>query len=197
MILEGIVTTMDATGGLNVAPMGPRIEPNFERFVLRPFKTSTTYRNLKEHGEGVFHVTDDVLLLARATIGNVPEAPTRSAGRVRGRILLESCRYFEFQVTEIDDREERATVQLETVEQGVFRPFFGFNRAKHAVIEMAILASRIGFLPFEEVEPELKKFSVIIDKTGGSQELEAFALLENHIKTIARLRGVEPGTQRS
>ncbi len=39
------------------------------RFVLRPFRTSTTYRNLKAHGEGVLHITDDVLLLARTAIG--------------------------------------------------------------------------------------------------------------------------------
>ena len=104
MILEGIVTTLDAEGTLNVAPMGPRVGPDLQRFVLRPFRTSTTFRNLSAHGEGVFHVTDDVLLLARSTIGKVSDAPTRPADRVRGRVLLESCRYYEFRVTDFDDR---------------------------------------------------------------------------------------------
>ena len=62
MILEGIVTTLALDGTLNVAPMGPKLVRDPGRFVLRPYKTSTTYRNLKSLGEGVLHVTDDVLL---------------------------------------------------------------------------------------------------------------------------------------
>ena len=71
MILEGIVTTVSLEGVLNIAPMGPRIDPGagLQRFELRPYRTSTTYRNLKDRGEGVFHVTDDVRLLAQAAIG--------------------------------------------------------------------------------------------------------------------------------
>src|SRR5207302_1235693 len=59
VILEGIVTTLDEADRLNVAPMGPRVEPEMDQLLLRPFRTSTTYRNLKGRGEGVFHVTDD------------------------------------------------------------------------------------------------------------------------------------------
>ena len=49
MILEGIVTTQSPEGGLNIAPMGPKIPPDLSMgtFVLRPYKTSTTYQNLK------------------------------------------------------------------------------------------------------------------------------------------------------
>ena len=71
MILEGIVTTVGPDGAVNIAPMGPRVTPDMARFVLRPYKTAQTYRNLKALGEGVLHVTDDVLLLARAAIGPV------------------------------------------------------------------------------------------------------------------------------
>ena len=48
MILEGIVTSLDAGGKLNVAPMGPIVEPDMSRLVLRPFRTSQTYRNLRQ-----------------------------------------------------------------------------------------------------------------------------------------------------
>ena len=56
MILEGIVTTINDDGTLNIAPMGPRVDnsASLARFDLRPFRTSTTYRNLKARGEGVF-----------------------------------------------------------------------------------------------------------------------------------------------
>ena len=67
----------------NIAPMGPKVEADLRRFVLRPFKTATTYRNLKRHGEGVLHVTDDALMLARAAIGLDPEG--RDEGGRRGR----------------------------------------------------------------------------------------------------------------
>ena len=65
MILEGVVTTLSGTGELNIAPMGPVVDPAQTEFLLRPFHTSQTYRNLKENPCGVLHVTDDVLLLAR------------------------------------------------------------------------------------------------------------------------------------
>src|SRR3954471_1484405 len=109
MILEALVTTLNPDDTANVAPMGPRVEPGSSRFVLRPFKTATTYRNLKAHGEGVMHVTDDVLMLARAAVGMDPEAETREAEAVRGRVIVGACRYDEFRVVEIDDREDRAT----------------------------------------------------------------------------------------
>src|SRR5438045_1844684 len=99
MILEGIVTTLSPDGALNVAPMGPCVEPGMARFLLRPFPTSQTCRNLKAHGEGVLHVTDDVLLLARAALGPVePPPPVFVAARVRGSVLRDTCRYYEFRV---------------------------------------------------------------------------------------------------
>ncbi len=69
MILEGVVTTRDPHGRLNVAPMGPIVDAEMRELRLRPFQTSTTFRNLKTTGCGVFHVTDDVLLIARAAVG--------------------------------------------------------------------------------------------------------------------------------
>lgn len=193
MILEGIVTTLDASGTLNVAPMGPRVGPDLERFVLRPFRTSTTFRNLSARGEGVFHVTDDVLLLARSTIGKVADAPTRPADRVLGRVLLDCCRYYEFRVTDVDDREERVTLTAETVHHGSVRAFIGFNRARHAVLETAIIASRIDFFPLEGLATELQKHQTVVEKTGEARESEAFALLATHIRAVARQRGMETG----
>src|SRR5439155_25943102 len=99
-----------------------------------PYRTSTTYRNLKARGEGVLHVTDDVLLLARTALG-IPvgaEVATRAAAVVDGRVLVDACRYYEFRVIDLDDRDERTTLVAETVAEGRFRDFFGFNRAKHA-----------------------------------------------------------------
>jgi hypothetical protein len=193
VILEGIVTTLDEAGRLNVAPMGPRVEPGMRRFVLRPYKTATTYRNLAATRAGVLHVTDDALLLARAAIGLDPEAPTRPADVVRGRILTGACRYYEFRVAAIDDREDRTTIEAETVAMGRLRDVFGWNRAQHAVVEAAILATRVDFLPIAEITAEFRRLAVLVEKTGGAAERAAFRLLRDHVWAAARARGHEPG----
>jgi len=183
MILEGIVTTVSPTGEVNIAPMGPRVEPSMRQLVLRPFRTAQTYWNLCKHGEGVFHVTDDVLLLARAAVGRLDATPELiPAHKVRGHILAGACRYYEFRVRAMDDREERVNIDAEVVETGRLRDFFGFNRAKHAVVEAAILATRVGLLPREQIEDEFRRLGVLVQKTGGAQEHEAFQFLEGYVR---------------
>lgn len=184
MILEGIVTTVSPEGAVNIAPMGPHVDAGMERFLLRPYPTAQTYQNLKAHGEGVLHVTDDVLLLARAAVGMVEPMPALlPAEKVHGFILRDACRYYEFRVRSIDEREARVRIEAETVHSGRLRDFFGFNRAKHAVVEAAILATRTAFLPLAQVEAEFQKLAVIVDKTGGRQEKEAFAFLREHVRS--------------
>lgn len=189
MILEGIVTTLDPDGVPNVAPMGPRVEPDMVRFELRPFRTSHTYQNLRGSGQGVLHVTDDVLLIARAAIG-LPVAPmTRPADVVQGVVLIESCRAYEFRVLACNDREERTSFLAETCRVHRFRDFFGLNRAKHAVIEAAILATRLELIPLETILDQYRSLAVLVEKTGGPDELAAFALLRDHLQRTLGSRG--------
>ena len=192
MILEGIVTTLAPDGTLNVAPMGPKLGRDPRRFTLRPYRSSTTYRNLKAAGEGVLHVTDDVLLLARAAIGMLPAPPTRPAAKVLGRVLETTGRYHEFHVVDLDDRSERTTILVESVAEGHLGPLFGLNRAKHAVVEAAILATRLDFLATADVLAEFHRLAVPVDKTGGPDERLAFGLLADHARGFARRRGLDP-----
>jgi uncharacterized protein len=183
MILEGIVTTLTPEGAAHIAPMGPRVDERWERFLLRPFRTAQTYQNLKTHGEGVLHITDDVWLLARAALGRIePPPPLVPAQMIRGHVLRDACRYFEFRVRSIDDRAERSAIEAEVVHSGRLRDFFGFNRAKHAVVEAAILATRTDFLPRADILAEFRKLAIIVDKTGGSQEKQAFAFLRDFVE---------------
>lgn len=182
MILEGIVTTISPDGVVNIAPMGPSVGPTMDRFLLRPFPTSQTYKNLRSHGEGVLHVTDDVLLLAQAAIGAIEPMPAlRSATQIRGQVLADACRTYEFRVTALDDREARVRIQAEVVHVDRIRDFFGFNRAKHAVVEAAILATRLGILPLEDIQTELARLKTLVDKTGGDQEALAFGILTEYV----------------
>jgi uncharacterized protein len=194
MILEGIVTTISAAGDVNIAPMGPQVAfdaatGELTHFTLRPFRTAQTFANLTAHGEGVLHVSDDVLLLARSALGELhPLPPLRSAERVRGWILADACRYYEYRVVSRDDRNERARLEAEVVARGKLRDFFGFNRAKHAVLEAAILATRTDFLPLEEIEAEYRKLAVLVEKTGGAQEHAAFDFLRRHLEQVKEAR---------
>jgi hypothetical protein len=196
VILEGIVTTLNSNDTLNVAPMGPEVVSgsDMHRFVLRPYRTSTTYANLKAHGEGVLHVTDDVLLLAQAAIGAEldPFPAIRPASVVAGAILADACRFFEFRVIELDDRDDRTQIVADTIAQGRQRDFFGFNRAKHAVLEAAILATRTAWLPLRDLMPEFRKLEVLVQKTGGPAEHAAFRLLYDYLREAAVQQGVDP-----
>ena len=62
------------------------------------------------------------------------------------------------------------------------RDFFGFNRAMYAVVEAAILATRLAFLPRTEIEADFRKLGVLVEKTGGPREHEAFAFLQYYLK---------------
>ena len=197
LILEGIVTTTSAAGELNIAPMGPIVDQAVTTLTLRPFSTSKTYANLKERPEGVFHVVDDVKLLAQAAIGKLETPPeTKPSVRVDGHVLADCCRWFEFRVIEIDDSQERKTLQAKVVHSETVRDFFGFNRAKHAVLEAAILATRIGILPGEEILQQLEPLGVIVEKTAGASEFEAFNIVTEYIHESVKA-GNEVGTKTS
>jgi hypothetical protein len=187
VILEGIITTLSCEGTLNIAPMGPTLGPDLsmDRFELRPYRTSTTFENLKSRREGVFHVSDNVLMLAQTAIGAVvdPEPKLLPSAIVVGWIIGNACRYYEFRVLEIDDQEDRARMLVETVAEGRIRDFLGFNRARHAVVEAAILATRTAFIAREEILAEFRKLSVIVNKTGGPIEERAFRLLDEHVRS--------------
>jgi hypothetical protein len=190
MILEGLVTTLGDNGEMHMAPMGSHIDgPVFQHIELRPYSTSQTYRNLTRRGEGVLHVTDDVLLLARAAIGTVANAPWRPATVVRGCVLADCCRYFEFRIQAHDDSREPVRIAAEIVHAGRCRDFLGFNRGKHAVVEAAILATRTAFLPSDHILAEFARLRVLVEKTGGPAEHAAFEELEKFVAGQADDKG--------
>lgn len=184
MILEGLITTLNPDGSVNLSPMGPIVDESIRELVLRPYLTSTTYRNLKRTGQGVLHVTDDVELIARSAVGKVAPLPAMlSARAIEGKILANACRWYAFKVRSLDDSQERTTITAEVVDSGRIRDFFGFNRAKHAVVEAAILATRVKFLPPAEIEREFQRLAVPVEKTAGDAERRAFEFLKTYVQT--------------
>ncbi|QEG35507.1 DUF447 domain-containing protein [Bythopirellula goksoeyrii] len=178
-ILEAIVTTSNKDGTINIAPMGPLVDDGLERLVLRPFRTSTTYKNLIRTSQGVLHITDDVLLFAKAAIGTIKPIPEFLESDPM--VLAAACRWLKFEIVSVDDSAERSIVVGHTTKRGHIREFFGFNRAKHAVLEAAILATRIHILDAKLLLSELDRLASPIQKTGGADELQAFALLQSFV----------------
>ena len=181
MTLETIVTTVAADGAVNCAPMG--VEWGEDAIVLKPFLETATYRNVVATRSAVVNLIDDVRVFAAAAISN-PVYPTRPAQTVRGVVLVDCCSWREVNVRSIDSTPPRSRIETTVVHRGMQREFIGFNRARHAVLEAAIYATRLHLLPRELIDSEFSRLQVIVDKTAGPQEVEAMALLAGYIRAI-------------
>lgn len=187
MILEGLVTSLNLVGEVNLAPMGPIVDESMTTLVLRPFQSSTTYQNLRQHPQGVFHVVDDVLLIAQAALHRLDAIPdTFAATQIDGRVLKDCCRWYEFEIVTCDDSSERTRLEAKVIHTGRIRDMFGFHRARHAVLEATILATRLHLLAEDEVRAQLKNLASPVEKTAGPREREAFALVCDVVETWYR-----------
>ena len=193
LIIESIVTTVGALDVVNIAPMG--VEWGEDVIVLKPFLETATYRNITASRCAVVNVTDDVRIFARAAISN-PAFPTFAAHRITGAVLEACCSWRELEVREIDSTPPRSRITAAVVHRGTRREFIGFNRARHAVLEAAIYATRVHMLPRDFIESELARLQVIVDKTAGDVEREAMALLTEHIRSSSGGRAGEDVSHR-
>jgi len=184
VIVETIVTTVAADGAVNCAPMG--VEWGEATIVLKPFIETATFRNVAATSVAVVNLTDDVGLYARAAISN-PVYPTMPAVVVRGAVLADCCSWRELRVQSLDATPPRARMEMAVIHRCVRREFIGFNRARHAVLEAAIFATRLHLLPRSFVGSEMARLQVIVDKTAGPPELEAMALLVEHVRASPRV----------
>lgn len=182
MIIETIVTTLDVSGAVNIAPMGVEWDGGDAPPVLKPFLETTTYRNVMATGVAVVNLIDDVRLFARAAISN-PEYPVVPAVAVRGVVLRDACSWRELTTRSVDSTPPRSRIETTVVHRGVRREFIGFNRARHAVLEAAIYATRVHLLSRDFLENELARLQVIVDKTAGPVEHEAMTLLTEYIRS--------------
>jgi hypothetical protein len=178
-IIETVVTTLNPDGSVNCGAMG--VEWDAERIVIKPFRGTRTLRNLRATGAAVVNVTDDLLLFSQAALGD-PHPPTRPAASVEGAVLDDACSWREVRVEAIDENAQRARVSTVVVGGGSGREFLGLNRARHAVLEASILASRARMLEAADIRAELRRLQVLVDKTGGSREREAMEYVRRHVR---------------
>ena len=174
-IFEAVVTTVAPGGAPHVAPMGVRYQQDGS-IVLMPFKPSTTHDNIVATGHAVLNIVCDTRVFAGCVTGRKlwPTLPTE---RIDGVRLACALRHVELALAERRDDVQRPVLRLMALHEVTHAPFAGFNRAQAAVIEGAVLISRLHMLPPEKVNTEMSYLQIAIDKTAGPEEREAWEWL--------------------
>jgi hypothetical protein len=173
-IFEAVVTTQSPAGLAHVAPMGVRYRDG--GVVLMPFKPSRTHDNIVATGRAVLNVVSDTRVFAGCVTGR-KTWPLQPADRIDGVRLACALRHVELELAERRDDAQRPVLRLAAVHEATHAPFMGLNRAQAAVIEAAVLVSRLHLLPPEKVKTEMTYLQIAIDKTAGPEEREAWGWL--------------------
>lgn len=179
MIYESIVTTVGEGGRVHIAPMG--VHPVDGGWLIAPFRPSTTLEYLHQTGVAVMNLTDDVRVFAGCLTGR-RDWPTYPATKVVGRVLDGALAHRELEVVRTEDDPVRPRFYCKGVFEATHSPFRGFNRAQAAVVEAAILISRLDRLPAHKVDQEIDYLTIAIEKTAGEREREAWRWLMERIQ---------------
>lgn len=177
MIRETIVTTVDKAGVVHIAPLGIILDG--EHWIIAPFRPSRTLDNLLEVPHAVASHVDDVRIFAGCLTGrrDWPTVPTEGpVPRLEAAIA-----HWELSAEGVTEDEQRPRFKTRLIRAVSHMPFSGYNRAQAAVIELAILLSRLDRLPREKVARETAYLSIAVEKTAGPREAEAWAWLMRRI----------------
>ncbi|HSV00672.1 MAG TPA: DUF447 domain-containing protein [Roseiarcus sp.] len=176
LIREAVITTVNGRGEPHIAPLGLIAEGS--AWILAPFHPSTTLDNLRQAPFAVANFTDDVRVFAGCLTGRRDWA-LAAADTVAAPRLKATLSHLELVVIEVREHETRPRFVCRVAHQASHAPFQGFNRAQAAVIEGAVLVSRLHMLPRAEVEAELARLEIIVGKTAGPAETEAWGWLKD------------------
>lgn len=174
MILETIVTTLSPSGEPHLAPMG--IHRQDQQLHILPFRPSKTLDNLLATGSLVINYCDDVRVFAGCLTGHRdwPLLPTQ---QIEGRYLECALTHLECHIEHLEDDPVRPKLSCKVVHEVQHQAFRGFNRAQFAVLEAAILFSRVQWLPAAKIAEELAYLKIGLEKTAGEREWQAWSWL--------------------
>ena len=175
LIFETVVTTCSPAGEVHVAPMGARYAG--DGVVLMPFRPSATLDNIVATGRAVLNRVTDVRVFAGCVTGR-RDWPTVALADGAGVRLACALGHVALRLVEQRDDAQRPRLTLARVHEAAHAPFLGFNRAQAAVLEGAVLVSRLHLLPAEKIDAEMRYLQIAIEKTAGAAELEAWGWLQ-------------------
>jgi len=185
-IIESIITTKNADGSPHIAPMG--IWEADGHMVLAPFKPSRTLNNLERDGVVTVNFTDQVKVFAGCLTGH-HDWEVLPAKVIDGLYLDVALTHTELQVSRVVDHELRPEYHCQVLHRETHGSFNGFNRAQAAVVELAILVSRLQLLSAEKIDNELAYLAIAIDKTAGEDEREAWEWLIQKVSDFRQAQG--------
>ena len=174
MIYETIITSVDVMGVPHVAPFGISMEDGL--VVISPYKPSSTMANILASNHDVMNLTDDVRIFAAALTGR-SAWDLVAADKVVGVRLAACLAHKELKLVKVIDHPLRPQLFLQVLHEEQHQAFQGFNRAQAAVIELAVLVSRLTRLPMDKIEQEIGYLNIAVEKTAGPRELEAWSWL--------------------
>jgi len=174
LIREVIVSTADGAGKAHLAPIG--LIEDGEEWIIAPFRPSRTLDNLIERPFAAANYTDDAAIFAGLITGR-HEWPLVPGERIPVPRLAAALAHAELRVTSVEDDETRPRFHCAVIHRAQHAPFEGFNRARNAILECAILMTRLHILPREKVDREIGYLAIAIEKTAGPKEREAWGWL--------------------
>ncbi len=181
MIIEGLLTSIAPDGSPHVAPMGPVVDAELKSWLLRPFQSSTTFRNLQRTNSAVFHVIDDVLPIVQSALNFDCQLNFHRLDDGNWTITS-ACHWYQLRLDRWNVENLRAEVAASVVRTQVLRPFWGWNRAKHAILEATIMATRVHLTGKDALRAELERLDSAVKKTAGPREFEAWQLVHNYVE---------------
>lgn len=183
MIFEGVIVTRDASGGAHVTPMGFRRRGVMVE--IAPFVPSQTLANLRRHGCATMNLTDDVRVVAGCLTGH-REWPLVPAQTIDACRLRDCLAHLELAIEAVSDDAARPRFTLRVVHEATHGAFAGFNRAQAAVIEAAILVSRLDFIDPAKLARDMNYLHIAVAKTAGDAEWTAWRWLLDAIAAHPR-----------
>jgi hypothetical protein len=180
LIRETILTTVDRAGIVHIAPIG--IIADGAHWIVAPFRPSQTLDNLRAVPHAVASHVDDVRIFAGCLTGR-RDWPTVATESPAPR-LEAALSHWELAVESVTEDEQRPRFRTRLVRAVSHAPTSGFNRAQAAVIELAILTSRLDLLPREKVARDAAYLAIAVEKTAGPREQEAWGWLMEKVRAF-------------
>jgi hypothetical protein len=179
-IFETVVTTVARDGRPHIAPMGVRYAEGGAVVVLMPFKPSATLDNILATRQAVLNIVADTRVFAGCVTGR-RDWPSVPAERIAGVRLACALRHVELELAKQRDDAQRPVLHMTRLHEATHAPVIGFNRAQAAVIEGAVLVSRLSMLGPDKIDAEMAYLQIAIDKTAGPEEHEAWRWLQQAV----------------
>ena len=200
-IYETIVSTYDSNRKPTVAPMGIVVIGR-ERFLIRPFKATATFRNLLAAKCGVVNVTSSPEMFYRTTFKRegphlkIPSNRFRPGKAVQAPRVRSAEAHIEFTVSRLEEESEdraRLTCKVQTIESRRMFPQ-AYCRANFALIECIIHSTRIGPYLSDGRVGEAEELKHLVDYykdltqrvAPGSSEVQMIANVVRRIKRIKK-----------